>query len=172
VDWIEVRIAAAAGEAVGRLLIRGASLCLGYVNQRDAFAASLDADGWFDTGDTARDDGRGGIRITGRRVDLIVRSNGLMVPTLEVEALLVAHPAVSDVVLIGYEDPAVAGAELACAVVVPGQGSPTLEELRRYLDEQQVSARDWPDRLKIVPALPRNAQGKVLRSALRQEIGA
>jgi cyclohexanecarboxylate-CoA ligase len=172
VDWIEIRIAAPPGEQVGRLLIRGASLCLGYVNQRDAFTASMDADGWFDTGDTARDDGRGGIRITGRRADLIVRSNGLMLPTLEVEALLVAHPAISDVVLIGYSDPAVAGAELACAVVVPGPVGPTLEELRRYLDQQQVSARDWPDRLEIVPELPRNAQGKVLRSALRQQFGA
>jgi cyclohexanecarboxylate-CoA ligase len=171
VDWIEVRIDAKPGEQVGRLLIRGAALCLGYLNQRDAFTSSLDADGWFDTGDTARDDGRGGIRITGRRVDLIIRSNGLMVPTLEVEAMLGAHPAVSDVVMIGYQDPAVAGAELACAVVVPGETTPTLEELRRYLDQQQVSGRDWPDRLEIVTELPRNAQGKVLRSALRQGIG-
>ena len=50
---------------------------------------------------------------------LIVRSNGLMLPTLEVEAMLVAHPAVKDVVIIGYQDPAVPGADLACAVVVP-----------------------------------------------------
>jgi cyclohexanecarboxylate-CoA ligase len=168
VEWIEVRIDAAPGEQIGRLLIRGASLCLGYINQADAFAGCLDADGWFDTGDTARDDGRGGIRITGRRVDLIVRSNGLMVPTLEVEAVLGEHPVVKDVVLIGYQDPAVPGADLACAVVVPGDTPPTLAGLRRYLDEQRLSSRDWPDRLEIVAELPRNAQGKVLRAALRQ----
>jgi cyclohexanecarboxylate-CoA ligase len=170
VDWISIRIDAPPGERVGRLLIRGASLCLGYIDQADAFAACLDPDGWFDTGDTARDDGRGGIRITGRRADLIVRSNGLMLPTLEVEAVLGEHPAVRDVVIIGYQDPAVPGADLACAVVVPGDPPPTLDGLRSYLDDQQISARDWPDRMEIVAELPRNAQGKVVRSALRQEL--
>jgi cyclohexanecarboxylate-CoA ligase len=170
VDWIQVRIDAPPGERMGRLLIRGASLCLGYINQPDAFAACLDADGWFDTGDTARDDGRGGIRITGRRVDLIVRRNGLMLPTLEVETALGEHPGVRDIVIIGYQDPEVAGADMACAIVVPGDTVPTLAGLTRYLDEQQVSARDWPDRLEIVDELPRNAQGKVLRAALRERL--
>ena len=170
VDWIEVRIDAPPGEQIGRLLIRGASLCLGYINQAEAFAACLDADGWFDTGDTARTDGRGGIRITGRRADLIVRSNGLMLPTLEVEAILGGHPAVKDVVVVGYQDPSVAGADLACAVVVPVGEPPALAELREYLDGQQVSVRDWPDRLEIVAELPRNAQGKVLRAVLRQRL--
>lgn len=168
VEWIEVRIDAPPGEPIGRLLIRGASLCLGYINQAGAFDASLDADGFFDTGDTARDDGRGGIRITGRRADLIVRRNGLMLPTLEVEAILVAHPAVRDVVIIGYQDPEVPGADLACAIVVPDSALPTLAELAKYLDEQQVSSRDWPDRLEIAGELPRNAQGKVLRTVLRE----
>jgi cyclohexanecarboxylate-CoA ligase len=103
-------------------------------------------------------------------VDLIVRSNGLMLPTLEIEAVLGEHPAVRDVVIIGYQDPDVPRADLACAVVVPGGTPPTLEELRRYLDEQQISARDWPDRLEVVAELPRNAQGKVVRSVLRQEL--
>ena len=170
VDWIEVRIDAPPGERVGRLLIRGASLCLGYIGQADAFAACLDADGWFDTGDTARDDGRGGIRLTGRRVDLVVRANGLMTPTLEVEAILGQHPQISDIVMIPYQDPEVPGADKACAVVVPAGEPPTLTELTRYLDEQQVTRRDWPDRLEIVEALPRNAQGKVLRTELRKRI--
>ncbi len=167
---MQVRVDAPPGGRVGRLLIRGASLCLGYVNQAEAFAACLDSGGWFDTGDTARDDGRGGIRITGRRVDLIVRANGQMLPALEVEALLSEHPAVRDVAIIGYQDPAVPGSDLACAVVVPDGPPPTLAELRRYLDEQLVSDRDWPDRLEIVAELPRNAHGKVLRSALRQRL--
>jgi len=168
VDWMEIRIDTQPGERLGRLLVRGASLCLGYVSDAAAFEACLDADGFFDTGDTARDDGRGGIRITGRRVDLIIRSNGLMLPTLEVEALLVAHPAVRDVVVIGYEDPAGNGAELACAVVVPEGEPPTLASLTGYLDELQVTRRDWPDRLEIAAELPRNQQGKVLRTVLRQ----
>lgn len=170
VDWIEVKIDAAPGDRVGRLLVRGASVCIGYISQREAFLRCLDDNGWFDTGDTARDDGRGGIRITGRRVDLIVRSNGLMLPTLEVEAALLQHPAVKDMVIIGYPDPNGSGADLACAMVAAEGDPPTLEELRRFLDERQFSPRDWPDRLEVVPELPRNAQGKVMRTVLRARL--
>jgi cyclohexanecarboxylate-CoA ligase len=170
VDWMQVRIQARPDEQVGRLLVRGAALCLGYLKQRDAFLACLDGDGWFDTGDTARPDGRGGIRITGRRADLIIRANNMMVPTLEIETLLAGHPAVADVLLIGYQDPQVPGADLVCAVVVPDGAPPDLGDLRGFLDELHVTSRDWPDRIEVVAELPRNAQGKVLRSALRQQL--
>lgn len=170
VDWMQVRIHTQPGENINRLLVRGASLCLGYLNERAAFLACLDPGGWFDTGDTARDDGRGGIRITGRRADLIVLANGLMVPTLEIETLLTGHPAVREILLIGYQNPDVPGADLACAVVVPDGQPPTLADLRAYLDELQVTSRDWPDRIEIVPEVPRNAQGKVLRAALRERV--
>ena len=70
------------------MLVRGPSQCLGYLNQREAYQACLDDEGWFDTGDLARPDGRGGIRITGRREDLILRRWGTKVPTLEVEAVI------------------------------------------------------------------------------------
>jgi cyclohexanecarboxylate-CoA ligase len=170
VDWMQVRIHTRPGENVGRLLVRGASQCLGYLNQREAYLDCLDSDGWFDTGDTARDDGRGGIRITGRRADLIVRANNFMVPTLEIETLLSGHPAVKEVLLIGYQDPDVAGADLACAVVVPDGEPPTLRDLRSYLEDLQVTSRDWPDRIEIVPDMPRNAQGKVVRATLRERL--
>jgi cyclohexanecarboxylate-CoA ligase len=170
VDWAEIRIDAPPGERSGQLLIRGASLCLGYLGQREAFLACLDDDGWFDTGDTARDDGRGGIRITGRRADLIVRSNGLMVPVLEVEAILADHPAITDAVLIGYQDPEVPGTELACAVVVPDGTPPRLAEVTKFLEEHGVGSRDLPDRLEVRRELPTNAQGKILRSVLRRQL--
>jgi cyclohexanecarboxylate-CoA ligase len=167
---MQVRIHTQPGENIGRLLVGGPSQCLGYLNQRAAYLACLDPDGWFDTGDTARDDGRGGIRITGRRADLIVRASNFMVPTLEIETLLTGHPAVREVLLIGYQDPDVPGADLVCAVVVPDGQPPTLQDLRSYLNELQVTSRDWPDRIEIVPEVPRNAQGKVLRAALRERL--
>jgi cyclohexanecarboxylate-CoA ligase len=170
VDWMEIRIDTPPGDRIGRLLVRGASLCLGYLNHAEAFEACLDADGFFDTADTARDDGRGGIKITGRRVDLVVRGNGLLTPVLEVEGVLIDHPAVKDVVIIPYRDPAGTGADLACAIVVPDGAPPTLSGLIAYLDERQVSPRDRPDRLETAAELPRNPQGKVLRTVLRQGI--
>ena len=168
--WMQVRIATEPGEQLGRLLVRGASQTLGYLGQRDLYEKCLDADGWFDTGDLARDDGRGGIRITGRRTDLITRASGQKVSTLEVETVLLRHPAVGDVVLVGYPDPAVPGADLVCAVLVPAGTPPTVEELRSYLQDQGMAAVLWPDRAQFVWELPKNSLGKVLREPLRRRL--
>ncbi|HWG63493.1 MAG TPA: AMP-binding protein [Streptosporangiaceae bacterium] len=170
--WMEIRVDAEPGSQIGRLLVRGASLCLGYLNQPEAFAACLDADGWFDTGDMARHDGRGGIRMTGRRVDLITRATGEKVPTSEIEAVLQRHPAVGEVVLIGYPDPHMPGSEDVCAVVVPDRSEPPprLADLREHLEKEQVTDEAWPDRIEIVTALPKNGLGKVLRTVLRADI--
>jgi cyclohexanecarboxylate-CoA ligase len=168
--WMQVRIAAEDESGSGRLLVRGASLCQGYLGQAAAFAACVDADGWFDTGDMARDDGRGGIRITGRRADLITRATGAKVPASEIETILMRHPAVGEVVLIGYPDRAIPGSDQVCAVVVPAGLPPTLADLTSYLEREQVTLENWPDRIEIVTALPKNSLGKILRTQLRQEI--
>jgi cyclohexanecarboxylate-CoA ligase len=168
--WMQVRIAAEPGEQVGRLLVRGASQTLGYLGQHELYDRCLDADGWFDTGDLARDDGRGGIRITGRRTDLITRASGQKVSTLEVETVLLRHPSVGDVVLVGYPDPAVPGADLVCAVVVPAGTPPTVQELRSSLQDQGMAAVLCPDRVQFVWELPKNSLGKVLREPLRRRL--
>ncbi|GAA3378735.1 hypothetical protein GCM10020367_59450 [Streptomyces sannanensis] len=166
---MEIRVDAEPGE-VGRLLVRGASQCLGYLGQRDVYLACLDEDGWFDTGDLAREDGRGGIRITGRRADQINRSSGQKISTLEVESVLTRHPGIKDVALVGYPDPAVVGAELVCAVVVP-EGEPiTLEALHAHLAEERMAQVLWPDRVQFVWELPKNSLGKVLRHPLRERL--
>jgi cyclohexanecarboxylate-CoA ligase len=163
--WMRVRV-----EADGRLLVRGASQCFGYLGQRDLYDTCVDPDGWFDTGDLARDDGRGGIRITGRRSDLVTRASGQKVSTLEVETVLLRHPAIADVVLVGYPDAKVPGADLVCAVVVPNGTPPTLDDLHGYLDRERMAAVLWPDRVQFVWQLPRNALGKVLRKPLRDRL--
>jgi cyclohexanecarboxylate-CoA ligase len=166
----ELRIDAEQGEEIGRLLVRGPSQCLGYLNQKDVYTACLDADGFFDTGDFARPDGRGGIRITGRREDMIIRQKGGKIPTNEVEAVLQRHPKVREVALIGYPDPEAPGAELPCAVVVPEDEPPTVAELNEYLDGLGMTWWNWVDRIELRDSLPRNAMGKVQRPILRQEL--
>lgn len=171
-EWMDLRIDPdpETADGAGRLWVRGASQCLGYLDQRDIYESCLDADGWFDTGDLARDDGRGGIRITGRRTDIIVRGNGQKISTLEVESVLRRHPRIKDVALVGYPDPGLAGAELVCAVVV-SDGAPTmLEELHDYLEGERMAAVLWPDRVQFVWQLPANAIGKVLRRPLRRRL--
>jgi cyclohexanecarboxylate-CoA ligase len=169
-ESMQLRIDADPGSETGHLFVRGASQCLGYLDRRELYESCLDADGWFDTGDLARPDGRGGIRITGRRSDLITRASGQKVSTLEVETVLMRHPAVADVVLVGYPDPDVPGAELVCAVVVPKGEPPTLEVLRSYLDGERMAKVLWPDRVQFVWELPRNTLGKVLRVPLRERL--
>jgi cyclohexanecarboxylate-CoA ligase len=171
IPWMELRIEDAdpdSGE--GRLWVRGANQCLGYLNQRAVYEAALDADGWFDTGDIARPDGRDGIRITGRRADLINRASGQKVAALEVEAVLMRHPAVKDVCIVGYPDPAVPGGELVCAVVVPEGRPPALPELQEFLAAERMTRVRWPDRVQYVWQLPRNSIGKVLREPLRERL--
>jgi cyclohexanecarboxylate-CoA ligase len=166
----ELRIAAEPGEELGRLLVRGPSQCLGYLNQKEVYQACLDADGFFDTGDLARPDGRGGIRITGRREDMIIRQKGGKIPTNEVEAVLLRHPKVREVALIGYPDPEAPGAELPCAMVVPQGEPPTVSELNEYLDGLGMTWWNWVDRVEVRDSLPRNSMGKVQRPILREEL--
>ncbi|MFB9237964.1 AMP-binding protein [Plantactinospora siamensis] len=170
VPGMELRIDAESGSEIGKLLVRGAAQCLGYLNQREIYQRSLDADGWFDTGDMARPDGRDGIRITGRRVDLITRRWANKVPTLEVEAVILRHPGVREVVLTGYPDTEVPGADCLCAVIVPEGAPPTVDELNKYLDEVGMTWENWPDRVEVTDALPRNSLGKVLRSVVRERV--
>ncbi|HEY7143310.1 MAG TPA: AMP-binding protein [Streptosporangiaceae bacterium] len=164
---MEVRIDPLPGQddGAGPLWVRGASQCLGYYKQDDIYAASLDAQGWFDTGDLARSDGRGGIRITGRAKDIIIHQSSNL-PVAEIEALLGNHPKVADVALIGIPDPETD--ERACAIVTAAGGTPpTLGELRDYLRDAGMSDWCWPDRLEVIDAMPRNAMGKIRKVDLR-----
>jgi cyclohexanecarboxylate-CoA ligase len=171
VPWMDVRIEPAEdGGDAGRLLIRGASMCLGYLGQPDVFAHCVDGAGWFDTGDLARDDGRGGIKLAGRRSDVITRGAGFKVPVLEVESVLLTHPAVADVVLIGYPD--VPSGELVAAIVVPVSETspPVLGELHQHLAEARMTQMQWPDRLIYTRELPRDSLGKIQRGELRERL--
>ncbi|WEH38089.1 AMP-binding protein [Streptomyces sp. AM 2-1-1] len=75
----------------GRLRVRGARLALGYYKRADAFDAEMNAEGWFATGDVAREDVRGGIRLLGRAKDAILR-DGIVVLMAELEAIIARHP--------------------------------------------------------------------------------
>jgi cyclohexanecarboxylate-CoA ligase len=165
---MEIRIDPLPGQddGTGTLWVRGPTQCLGYHKQDDIYAAELDADGWFNTGDLVRDDGRGGIRLTGRAKDIIIYRSG-NVPVAEVEAVLDKHPKVADVALIGIPDPATD--ERVCAVVTAaGESAPTLAELRDHLRDAGVSDQYWPVQLEVIDAMPRTPMGKVRKVELKE----
>lgn len=166
---VEVRVADEDGRAipanqVGRLLVRSCSNFGGYL-KRPQWNAT-DAEGWFDTGDLARLDAHGYIRIEGRSKDVIVRG-GENIPVVEIEALLYRHPAVAQVAIVAYADERLG--ERACAIVVP-RGSETLdfEEMVAFLKAQKVAVQYIPERLVVTEALPSTPSGKIQKFRLRE----
>jgi len=167
---MEVKVVDADGQecprgVAGDLKLRGASLFVGYLKRPQLYA--VDAEGWFDTGDCARMDADGYIRITGRSKDVIIRG-GENIPVVEVEGMLYGHPAIQDVAVVAMPDLRLG--ERACAFVVlrTGAGPLTLADVNVFLDQHKIAKQYYPERLEIVDELPRTATGKILKFKLRE----
>ncbi len=152
-DGVEVRI-----DPDGQVELSGPVLFDGYEGEPERTADVL-RDGWLRTNDLGRigDDGR--LRVLGR-VDDVVISGGVKVPSAAVEAALRTHPAVTDVAVVGVPDPEWGERVVA---LVAAEGAVTLEELREV-----VTPRSWaPRRVRRVDRLPLLGNGKVDRQALQ-----
>ena len=168
---MEVKIADVDGSAmptgeVGRLLLRGCSNFGGYLKR--PHLNNTDADDWFDTGDLAKVDDAGYVRITGRSKDVIIRG-GENIPVIEIESLLYKHPAVQQVAIVAYADERLG--ERACAVVVPKPGQTLdLPGLVSFLKEQKVAMQYIPEKLILRDAMPATPSGKIQKFKLRDEL--
>jgi cyclohexanecarboxylate-CoA ligase len=150
----------------GRLLVRGCSNFGGYLKRPHLNAT--DAEGWFDTGDLARMDDRGYIRISGRSKDIIIRG-GENIPVVEVEALLYRHPAIAQAAVVAYPDDRLG--ERACAVVVTKPGaSLSFAELIGFLTEHKLARQYLPERLELLQAMPTTPSGKIQKFRLREMV--
>jgi acyl-CoA synthetase (AMP-forming)/AMP-acid ligase II len=145
----------------GELLIRGPQIMKGYLNRPGETAASLDAEGWYASGDIGRADGEGYFYIVDRVKELI-KYKGMAVAPAELEALLLTHPAVRDAAVIPSPD-AEAG-EVPKAFVV-SQGETSAEALMAFVADQ-VAPHKRIRRLEFVEEIPRSASGKILRRVL------
>jgi len=168
-DGEEVRIVDERGQEVplgteGSLQIRGAALFVGYLKRPQLYG--LDPDGWFDTGDLARMDSEGYIRICGRKKDIVIRG-GENIPVIEVESAVYRMPQVADAAIVAMPDPRLV--ERACVFVTlrPGRRL-TLEELRRHLAAEGIAKHFWPERLEVIDAMPRTPTGKIQKFVLRE----
>ncbi len=156
-------VEAPTGEA-GRLLVRACSNFAGYLKRPQLNAT--DADGWFDTGDLARLDERGYIRITGRSKDVIIRG-GENIPIVEIESLLYRHPAVAQVAIVAVPDERLG--ERACAVVVTNAGATlTFDEMVDFLTSERVAKTYLPEQLVLLEAMPTTPSGKIQKFKLRE----
>ncbi|MCW5260171.1 cyclohexanecarboxylate-CoA ligase [Verminephrobacter eiseniae] len=158
-----------AGQA-GKLYVRSCSNFGGYLER--PHLNGTDAEGWFDTGDLARIDERGYVRITGRSKDVIIRG-GENIPVVEIESLLYRHPAIALAAIVAYPDERLG--ERACAVVVPKAGQTVdLPAIVEFLRAQKVAAQYIPERLVVRASIPSTPSGKMqkfkLREMLREEL--
>jgi acyl-CoA synthetase (AMP-forming)/AMP-acid ligase II len=121
-------------------------------------------DGWVSVGDIARRDAEGFIYIVDRKKDMVI-SGGVNIYPREIEEVLLAHPAISDIAVVGVRDDKW-GERLRAVVVLKAGQALTLDALVQFC-EGKLSAYKIPKELLVVPALPRNANGKVLKTELR-----
>lgn len=153
-----------AGEA-GEVVIRGYNVMQGYFEDPAATAEAIDADGWLHTGDVGVMDERGYLRITDRMKDLFI-VGGFNAYPAEIENLLLAHPDIAQVSVIGVPDERMG--EVAAAFVVPASGTtPDPGGIMAWARENMANYKA-PRQVRIVEALPFNAGGKVMKFQLRE----
>ena len=160
---LEERIELLPTGELGEVVVRGHNVFKGYLNKPEATAAAI-VDGWFRTGDLGTKDEDGYVRIVDRKKDMVLRG-GYNVYPRDVEDVLIRHPAVGQVAVIGLPDPQY-GEEI-CAVVVKDAagGELTEQELIAWAKPRMASYK-YPRRVIFTDAFPLGPSGKVLKREL------
>ena len=150
----------------GEIRARGAQMLLGYLHPEDDETA-FDDEGYFRTGDLGRWDGDC-LVVTGRAKDIIIR-NGENISPKEVEDVLVGHPDIAEVAVVGVPDARTG--ERAWAVIVPAVApGPDLSDLRGFLEGHGMATFKVPEEVTLWEALPKNDAGKVLKHVIRSAL--
>jgi acyl-CoA synthetase (AMP-forming)/AMP-acid ligase II len=154
------------GGAEGEVLLRGPNVMLGYLDDPDATAASIDADGWLHTGDVGIVDERGNLRITDRLKDMYI-CGGFNVYPAEIEQVLARLDGVADSAVIGVPDERLGEVGKAFVVIHPGA---RLDEAAviAYTREHLANFKA-PRTVAFIDVLPRNSGGKVVKPLLREQ---
>jgi cyclohexanecarboxylate-CoA ligase len=152
----------------GELRLKAPQMFSGYLDE-SLNAGAFDDAGFFRTGDLGSVDSGGYVRVTGRIKDIILR-NAENISAVEIENVLISHPGIADVAVIGLPDPRTG--ERCCAIVVLADGAPpvTLPDLAVHCKERGLASYKIPEQLQVRDALPRNAMGKVLKHELRRQL--
>ena len=148
------------GETIGSLQVTAPTMFDGYLHRPDATAEAYEPDGWYRTGDAAVIDADGMHRIVGRESVDLIKSGGYRVGAGEVEAVLLGHPGVAEVAVVGLPD-----ADLGQRIVAFVVGDADPADLIQFVAEQ-LSAHKRPREVRRLTALPRNAMGKVVKKEL------
>ena len=141
---------------IGEMMVKGPNVLKGYWQNPHETDKQLEKDGWLHTGDLVSMDEKGFITMYGRSKDLINRG-GLKIYPSEIESLILQHPAVSQVCIVGTPNPVLG--ESICACVVPrGGATVSLKEIRDFL-KNKVAKHKLPDELSVVSDFPKMPGG-------------
>ena len=171
---IEVRVAADNGEEMpageaGEVLVRGYNVMKAYFENPQATAETIDSDGWLHTGDVGVMDNNGYLRITDRIKDLFI-VGGFNAYPAEIENLLLNHPMIAQVAVVGVADERMGEVGAAFVVAVDGT-NPQPDEIVAWAREHMANYK-VPRHVQIVDALPFNPGGKVMKFVLRDQLAA
>ena len=175
IDDVEVRVVGPDGAEQprgepGEIVVRGYNVMEGYLDDPKATAAAVDADGWLHTGDIGTMDAAGYVAITDRLKDMFI-CGGFNAYPAEIEATMLAHPAVGQVAVVGRPDERLG--EVGHAFVVPAPGAATTKaagaELVAWCRERMANYKA-PRGVTFMDELPLNASGKVLKHELRARL--
>jgi acyl-CoA synthetase (AMP-forming)/AMP-acid ligase II len=153
---------------IGEICCRGPGVFAGYHDDAEATAKALRG-GWFHTGDLGRLDARGLLYITGRESDMYI-SGGSNVYPREVEEVLLTHPAVAEVAVLGVPDPKWGEVGVAVVVCRPGMACDAAALLAHL--EGRCAKYRWPRHVFFWDALPRSGYGKVTKKDIRERLFA
>jgi 4-coumarate--CoA ligase len=148
----------------GEVWVRGPQVMKGYLNNPQATAATVDAEGWLRTGDLGYVDTGGHLYVVDRLKELI-KYKGFQVPPAELEAVLLRHPDVVDAAVIGLPDDEAGEIPVGYVVLRPAAAA-SPEEIMRFV-AGEVAHYKQIRRLEVIDAIPKSAAGKILRRVLR-----
>jgi long-chain acyl-CoA synthetase len=151
--------------ATGEICVRGGNVMRGYWNQPEATSRAL-RDGWLLTGDVGHRDADGYFFITDRKKDMLI-VNGINVYPREIEEVLYQIPGVKEAAVVGMPD--ARRGEHPVAFVAAKEGTSLEEKTVLQFVRQKLADYKVPKRVTFLEALPRNATGKVLKTALRKQ---
>lgn len=148
----------------GEIRVRGPQMLVGYLHDEDT-AAAFDASGYFRTGDLGMLTPDGYLVVTGRAKDIIIR-NGENISPKEIEDILIGHPGIAEVAVVGIPDARTG--ERACAVIVAADADPPdIADLAALLHRHGLARFKTPERVVAWESLPRNDAGKILKHQIR-----
>jgi acyl-CoA synthetase (AMP-forming)/AMP-acid ligase II len=151
----------------GEIRAIGPQMFVGYLHAEDE-ASAFDEEGYYRTGDEGRWVDGEFLVVTGRIKDIIIR-NGENISPKEIEDLLVGHPGIAEIAIVGVPDPRTG--ERAVAVIVPrGDAAPDVAGLAEFLAGFGVARFKYPEAVALWEALPKNDAGKVLKQAIRKRL--